>query len=152
MRWNYYSPTKDAIVSDGKNLWYYNEQENQVMESSLEELSSDTTSTTLLSGLGNIKELFDAKFIYVEGLKKQSGYLLELSPKDKKEGENYNKVIVNVDKRNTLVDTIYLFDPFGNQTKISLNKLEINKKISDKIFKYKPPKGVEIVKMPAPKQ
>ena len=149
MRWNYYSPSKDTIVSNGTTLWYYSEQENQVLQSTLSDISGDTTSTTLLSGLGKIKELFNVKFVDDKGLNIKNGYLLELIPKDVEEDEIKNKVIINVNKSSSLVDTIYLFDPFGNQTKISLLKTEINKKISDSIFKFKPPKGAEVVKLPA---
>ena len=152
MRWNYYSPTKDTIVSDGKNLWYYIEQENQVLESNLKDLNGgDTSSTTLLSGLGKIKELFDVKLITDPALQSKTGNLLELIPKDVDEDEIKNKVIINVNKSDSLVSTIYLFDPFGNQTKVSLIKTQINKKISDKIFEFKTPKGAEIVKLPSPK-
>ena len=150
MRWNYYSPTKDTIVSDGNNLWYYIEQENQVLESSLKDLNGgDTTSTTLLSGLGKIKELFTVRLITDPALQTKSGYLLELIPKDVDEDEIKNKVLINVNKSDSLVSTIYLFDPFGNQTKVSLLKTQVNKKISDKIFNFKTPKGAEIVKLPA---
>jgi len=152
MRWNYYSPTKDTIVSDGNNLWYYIEQENQVLESKLKDLNGgDTSSTTLLSGLGKIKELFKVKLITDPALQSKTGYLLELIPKDIDEDEIKNKIIINVNKSDSLVSTIYLFDPFGNQTKISLIKTELNKKMSNKIFDFKPPKGAEIVKLPAPK-
>lgn len=152
MRWNYYSPTKDTIVSDGNNLWYYIEQENQVLESKLKDLNGgDTSSTTLLSGLGKIKELFKVKLITDPALQSKTGYLLELIPKDIDEDEIKNKIIINVNKSDSLVSTIYLFDPFGNQTKVSLIKTELNKKMSDKIFDFKPPKGAEIVKLPAPK-
>ena len=152
MRWNYYSPTKDTIVSDGNNLWYYIEQENQVLESKLKDLNGgDTSSTTLLSGLGKIKELFKVKLITDPALQSKTGYLLELIPKDIDEDEIKNKIIINVNKSDSLVSTIYLFDPFGNQTKVSLLKTELNKKMSNKIFDFKPPKGAEIVKLPAPK-
>ena len=150
MRWNYYSPTKDTIVSDGNNLWYYIEQENQVLESSLKDLNGgDTTSTTLLSGLGKIKELFTVRLITDPALQTKSGYLLELIPKDVDEDEIKNKVLISVNKSDSLVNTIYLFDPFGNQTKVSLLKTQVNNKISDKIFKFKTPKGAEIVKLPS---
>ena len=151
MRWNYYSPTKDTIVSNGTTLWYYSQQDNQVLQSTLSELSGDTTSTTLLSGLGKIKELFNVKKINDQGLNIKDGYLIELIPKNVDEDEIKNKVIINVNKSTSLVDTIYLFDPFGNQTKISLLKTEVNKKISNGIFKFDPPKGAEVVKLPARK-
>lgn len=150
MRWNYYSPTKDTIVSDGDNLWYYIEQENQVLESKLKDLNGgDTSTTTLLSGLGKIKELFNVKLITDPALQSKTGHLLELIPKGIDEDEIKNKIIINVNKSDFLVSTIYLFDPFGNQTKVSLLKTELNKKMSNKIFDFKPPKGAEIVKLPA---
>lgn len=152
MRWNYYSPTKDSIVSDGTNLWYYIENENQVLESNLKDLNGgDTSSTTLLSGLGKIRELFKVKLINDPALQSKTGYLLELIPLDVDEDEIKNKILINVNKSDSLVNTIYLFDPFGNQTKVSLIKTQTNKKISDKIFDFKTPKGAEIVKLPSPK-
>lgn len=150
MRWNYYSPTKDTIVSDGKNLWYYVSQENQVLESNLKDLNNgDTTSTTLLSGLGKIKELFEVELISDPALQTKNSYLLELIPKGVDEDEIKNKVLISVNKSDSLVSTIYLFDPFGNQTKVSLIKTEINKKISNNIFDFKVPKGAEVVKLPS---
>ena len=152
MRWNYYSPTKDTIVSDGTNLWYYIQADNQVLKSNLKDLNNgDTSSTTLLSGLGKIKELFKVKMINDPGLQSKTGYLLELIPVDVNEDEIKNKIVINVNKSDSLVSTIYLFDPFGNQTKISLLKTEINKKISDKLFTFKTPKGAEVVKLPPPR-
>ena len=56
MRWNYYKPNKDEIVSDGNSIWYYSQDENQVIESPLANMSNSDSSTTLLSGLGNIKK------------------------------------------------------------------------------------------------
>lgn len=152
MRWNYYSPTKDTIVSDGTNLWYYIENENQVLESNLKDLNGgDTSSTTLLSGLGKISELFKVKLINDPALQSNTGYLLELIPVDVDEDEIKNKILINVNKSDSLVSTIYLFDPFGNQTKVSLIKTQTNKKIPDKLFNFKTPKGAEIVKLPSPK-
>ena len=148
MRWNYHSPTKDTVVSNGTVLWYYSELDNQVLKSTLAEVSGETTSTTLLSGLGKIKELFNVKFVSDKDLNKKNGYLLELIPKEVKEDDVGNKVIINVNKSSSLVDVIYIFDPFGNQTKISLLKTETNNNISDNIFKFNPPKDAEIVKLP----
>jgi outer membrane lipoprotein carrier protein len=62
MRWNYNTPNKDQIVSDGNTLWFYDEDEEQVIETPLGQVSETQSTTTLLSGLGNIKELFNASF------------------------------------------------------------------------------------------
>ena len=150
MRWNYLNPTKDEIVSDGENLWYYNQQENQVMKTSLEKLSQESNSTTLISGLGQLKKLFNAKYASEDDIQESPGsYLIQLTPKenDSNSEEPYNKIIISVDKKDMLVDEIYLFDPFGNKTRITLNDFRINKKISDSVFSFTPPKGSEVVEM-----
>ncbi|MCL4245947.1 MAG: outer membrane lipoprotein chaperone LolA, partial [Candidatus Dadabacteria bacterium] len=39
MRWNYHTPAQDEIVSDGNTLWYYSQEEKQVIESPLSKVS-----------------------------------------------------------------------------------------------------------------
>ncbi len=93
MRWNYYQPAKDEIVSDGKTLWYYNEEEKQVVQSPLNQVSETGTTTTLLSGLGKIKELFKASFSESREFETNGNYLIDLWPKEGE--EDYNKVTVS---------------------------------------------------------
>jgi len=78
MRWNYYRPTKDQIVSNGITLWFYYEEENQVIESFLNEVMETPTTTTLLSGLGNINKLFNASFSTSNQFKGNEIYLIDL--------------------------------------------------------------------------
>ncbi len=81
MRWNYNSPNKDQIVSDGKTLWFYDEDEEQVIETPLGQVSETQSTTTLLSGLGNIKKIFDASFAEPGDINPNGSYLVDLVPK-----------------------------------------------------------------------
>ncbi len=148
MRWNYYSPYKDEIVSDGKVLWFYNDEDKQVIESEIAEVKDTQSTTTLLSGLGNLGELFDASFAEPSDLDTNGNYLIDLKPKS--EEEEYNKVTLSVDKKDKMVQSIFLYDPYGNLTKVTLEDVKINKGISDPLFTYKAKDGVEVIK--APKQ
>lgn len=147
MRWNYYKPAKDEIVSDGRTLWFYNEEEKQVIESPLHQVSETGTTTTLLSGLGQIKELFKASFSSSKEFETNGSYLIDLRPKE--DGEDFNKVTVSVDKSTMIVGTMYLYDPYGNLTKVTLDNIEVNKGVSDSLFDFKAPPGVEVIKPPA---
>jgi len=152
MRWNYYGPDKQEIVSDGITMWFYNHQEKQVVESSLADVMDNPTTTTLLSGLGNIKKQFNARFSDVAFPDENGSYLVDLTPKENRGDEEYNKVTIAVDKKSMFVKTIYLYDPFGNLTKVRLQDIKINKGISDSLFDFKVPKGVELIKSPSAKQ
>ena len=150
MRWNYYRPTKDQIVSDGITLWFYNEEENQVIESFLNEVMETPTTTVLLSWLGNINKLFNASFSANNQFKGNEIYLIDLLPKE--QDEEYNKSTVAFDKKSLLVKTIYLYDPFGNLTIIRLRDILTNKGVPDSKFKFNVPKGAEIVRLPPSKK
>lgn len=147
MRWNYYRPSKDEIVSDGQTMWYYTEQENQVIETPIRGVSDDQTTTTLLSGLGEINKLFNASFSEAENPDSKTNYLIDLTPKNT--DEEYNKVTVAVNKDTMLVNTMYLYDPFGNLTTVKLKDIEIDKDVPGSLFKFAVPAGVEVIRPPA---
>jgi len=147
MRWNYYEPYKDQIVSDGRTLWFYNEEEKQVIESPLNQVSETESTSTLLSGLGKIKDLYKTSFTESGEFEADGSYLIDLRPKE--EGEDYNKVTLAINKNTMMVNTLYLYDPFGNLTKVLLKNVEVDKGVSDSLFDFKVPSGVEIIKPPA---
>ena len=146
MRWNYYEPYKDQIVSDGRTLWFYNEEEKQVIESPLNQVSETESTSTLLSGLGKIKDLYKTSFSESGEFEADGSYLIDLRPKE--EGEDYNKVTLAINKSTMMVNTLYLYDPFGNLTKVLLKNVEVDKGVSDSLFDFKAPGGVEIIKPP----
>ncbi len=147
MRWNYYEPYKDQIVSDGQTLWFYNEEEKQVIESPLNRVSETESTSTLLSGLGKIKDLYRTSFSESREFESDGNYLVDLRPKD--EGEDYNKATLAINKDTMMVNTLYLYDPFGNLTKILLRNVEVDKGVSDSLFNFQAPSGVEVIKPPA---
>jgi len=146
MRWNYNSPNKDQIVSDGKTLWFYDEEEEQVIETPLAQVSETQSTTTLLSGLGNIKQLFNASFAESVGINPNGSYLVDLVPKG---DEEYNKVTISVNKTDMMVNTLYLYDPFGNLTTVKLADIKVDGGVSDSLFNFKTPDGAEVVKPPS---
>lgn len=148
MRWNYSKPTKDEIVSNGITIWFYNDEEKQVIESSLSNAVDTATATTLISGLGNLKNLFDASFSTNHPGKENNVYFIELSPKAN--SDEYSSVTIAVDKGSLMVNTIYLYDPFGNLTTVKLNDVRINNGVPDSLFIFKAPEGVETTKLPTP--
>ncbi|MEE9253107.1 MAG: outer membrane lipoprotein chaperone LolA [Thermodesulfobacteriota bacterium] len=147
MRWNYYTPNRDEIVSDGSTFWQYDHEEKQVVETSIERVISTQGTTTFLQGLGKIKEQFNASFPTKEHRDAKGNYLVDLSPKDDS-GDEVNRFTIVVDPKSWIVSAIFLYDPFNNKTIVNFSNIEINKGISDSVFKFKIPKGVEVIKAP----
>jgi len=91
MRWNYYSPTEDEIVSNGNTLWFYNKEEKQVIQSPMNEVTQPGSASSLLSGFGRINELFDASFSEDKNLESTGNYLIDLMPKGE---DDYNVEVI----------------------------------------------------------
>ena len=89
MHWMYSKPTKQQIISDGKNLWNYQPENKQVIVTQVAQAFQSKTPSTFLAGLGNLKKDFQARF--VKDPAPGSNYALELTPLEMQGGwKNYS--------------------------------------------------------------
>jgi len=81
-RWQYEQPTTQEIVSDGKTLWVYLPENNQVIQSNIEQVNqaSETDPMTFLTGLGNLSRDFQISFA-TPNLDAEGNHILNLTPR-----------------------------------------------------------------------
>lgn len=81
-RWQYDQPTTQEIVSDGKTLWVYLPENNQVIQSDIEMVnrSRQNDPMTFLTGLGNLSRDFQISWA-VPNTDSDGNYVLELQPR-----------------------------------------------------------------------
>lgn len=139
MKWEFKSPNKDMIVSDGATIWVYQQDIGQVMIGSAAN-NGTSISNNFLAGMGNLKKDFDIE--QAEGDK--DSYLLKLNPKTPQ--PNVQKVHVAVDKKSFMVKKTTVHDMLGNETKVVFENIKTNQSLSANIFKFKIPEGVKVVK------
>lgn len=95
--WEYEEPTRQEIVSDGKTLWVYLPENNQVIQSDIEMVSQarDTDPMTFLTGLHNLDRDFLISWATpnrdVEG-----NYVLDLRPR--RTTALINRMVIVVDR------------------------------------------------------
>ena len=144
MKWQYEEPWKDTIVSDGKKVWYFDSQENQVAETEFDSVwTGSLGSYTVISILEDLDRLFDVR-LGAENTK-QGNILLDL----KQKGEEQSKqVTIAVDPKTYMLRKIIIGDVFGNTTIISLGAAEINTNIPDSFFTFEKPEGAGTVTFP----
>lgn len=139
MKWEYKSPNKDIIVSDGIDIWVYQQDIGQVMIGNA--LASGTSiSNNFLSGMGNLKKDFDIELAE----KENDTYLLKLNPKTPQ--PNVQRLYIAVDKKTFLVVKTIVYDMLGNETKVVFENIKLNKSLPNNMFKFKIPEGVNVVK------
>ena len=137
MRWDYLEPEeqKQEIVSNGKLLWVYQPDFNQVMVYNVEG-RKESVASAFLSGMGNLSDDFDVSLEDVE----DETYLLNLKPKE--EQPDFELILIKVDRKSFIVRETVTFDYLGTKTRISFRDMELNPSLPDGLFNFKTPEGV----------
>jgi len=144
MHWIYHKPMKQEIISDGETLWTYRPEDKQVIVSRMTLAFQSKAPSTFLAGLGNLKRDFQARF--AKDPSSGRDYLLELTPLEAQ--GSLEKLFLLVDREAFNILQAKVQDAMGNVTQISFSRIQFNNNLSDDLFTFTPPKGVEVFTMP----
>jgi outer membrane lipoprotein carrier protein len=153
-----YTKPQQQIISDGKTAWYYLPDNRQVMVSDIAALFAGGNGIALnyLTGMGHLSKDFTISFAG-DGRDKKGNYVLDLVPK--KPSQTIARLRLTVAA--SLVDqpqesgsarpvfpviSSVVDDHLGNRTFIELSRVKVNRGIANSRFRFKIPKGVEIIK------
>ncbi|MGB4598836.1 MAG: outer membrane lipoprotein carrier protein LolA [Trichlorobacter sp.] len=153
-----YSAPKQLIVSDGRQVWFYQPDQRQVLISSLDGMFKGGNGIALayLTGLGNVSKDFSAALARTPQ-DKQGNYLLELTPR--RPSAVLTKLRLTIDGAavtrylagKALSDTFpilssVVIDGSGNQTRIDYSRVRVNKGLAAGRFIFKVPADVQQIK------
>jgi len=139
-RWNYKKPFEQQIVADGKNLWVYDVEMEQVIVKS-EDLVLGSTPAILLSGNASITDKFEVTEEMHNDTGSKDVFWVQLLPKDKETG--FEKLIMGFSGDS--LQFMELKDTFGQVTRLTFSNLKVNQPIDPSVFKFKIPKGVDVI-------
>ena len=138
MRFDYQSPHRKLIISDGQTLWIYEPDQFQAFKRDLRG-SQLPVAMTFMSGQGDLRAEFTGKL-----LSKESGKaIIELIPKAN-EGD-YRALRLEVDLKTFAVHSSTVVDPVGNLNEIRFSKLATNTDLPDAGFRFQVPAGVTVI-------
>ena len=140
-RWDYKKPSVNEIVADGRRLWMYDKELEQVTVQPMNK-AMNSTPLALLSGKEPLQKSFSIRIL---GSRKNQN-LYELVPR-KKSDESQFKALRILFKNNEL-RRLELEDMLGQRTRISLSQLKRNSRLSSSLFRFTPPKGVDVIGNP----
>ena len=142
MRWLYAAPEEQLLVTNGKTLWLYDTLLENVTIQKLEKLT-DGTALSFLLGLGDLNEDFKRRNISKSLLKSPQGLIVELEPH--KETANLAFIQLEVDPENYNLRTIALMDQQGNYRTITLESMNYNLVLEDKLFEFEVSAEMEVI-------
>ncbi len=135
-RWDYDSPFKQQIVGDGKKIWVYDKELEQVTVRPLTG-GLGYTPAVLLAGRGRLEDSFTVKSLGTQGNLEWA----QLVPKNKDGG--FESIRIGFEHGKLRI--LEMLDGFGNTTRITLLGSKENPKIEAERFQFTPPTGVDVV-------
>ena len=135
-RWDYEMPYKQQLVADGKRLWSYDEDLEQVTVQPASDVLTSTPAM-LLSGDKPLETVFNIEEASTTG----AGQTVTLVPKT----DDSNVIRLQVHFSDKLLTHIDAEDSFGNTTIFSFSHLERNPKLDETIFTFTPPAGADVI-------
>ena len=135
-RWDYKRPYEQQIVSNGKKVWLYDVDLEQVTVKTLDGVLGSTPAL-LLSSDTPIEENFTVRELGAE----QDLQWVELMPLQKETG--FEKLILGFDDTNLI--NMELHDAFGQTTRLRFSEIERNPVIDPAQFDFIPPKDVDVI-------
>jgi outer membrane lipoprotein carrier protein len=135
-RWDYDKPYVQLIVGDGKKVWLYDPDLNQVTVRSLDKVLGSSPAA-LLAGSKDIDKTFDLRNVGQQG----DLNWVEAVPKEKESG--FDKVVLGF--KGNMLHEMEMRDSFGQITVIEFSAQEANPKLNDKNFRFTPPAGADVL-------
>lgn len=132
----YNKPYKQEYVADGKMLWSYDEDLEQVTVKKQEGLLANSPAMVL----GNPANLESVYLVKGQGIKDNIDWFY-LTPK--KSDSQFDHVRLGFVGNNLYV--MELYDSFGQRTQLKFSELQYNPKLTAADFKFTPPPGVDVV-------
>jgi chaperone LolA len=132
------------IISDGKTLWTYLEDSEEVMVSNLEDNDESISPTKILT---SYNKDYEAKFASDPKYKKGELKLIYLKPGNK--NKNFEKMSVLVDSKKKDLISFSVYDKNGNVFTYHILNLKPNVSLPSDTFTFDPEKypDVEVVDM-----
>lgn len=140
MRWLYLTPEEHEIITNGKSLWIYRPKEKQVMNGDAKSFFQSGAGGAFLSDISLVRKNF------VINLKTDTPDYVELNLTAKKELPDITSIVIQVSKRNFLIQKVITYNMYKDSTVFEFSKIEFNQ-IDPGIFEFKPPTGVSIIDM-----
>ncbi len=134
----YTTPAEQKYISNGKTIWIYDVELEQVSIKNIDEGIGDSPAL-LLSSHTNVYNHYRVTDIK----KKQPDGLSWVQLQAKKTEMTFEKVILAF--KNTVLMKMTMYDSFGQITELKFSKVLVNKPFANRQFNFVPPEEVDVI-------
>jgi len=142
MRWVYTAPERKEFVSDGTQIYTYLVADKQVIVSPAPGPGEATTPALFLAGRANIARDFTPA---ATTLSSAPPGLIALKLEPRKPDPDYQWFALGVDPATLQIRHLVAMDRQGGRSAFTFSNLKENQGISDNTFRFRIPRGVDVV-------
>ena len=135
-RWDYRTPYKQLILSDGETVWIYDEELEQVTVKPLDRAVARTPAMVLSSG-----DAVDRHYEVTDLGEREGLDWLRLVPKASDTDYEHVRLGFGGDA----LRVMELEDGFGQITRLNFSDIDANAAIDPMWFRFEPPPGVDVI-------
>jgi outer membrane lipoprotein carrier protein len=146
MRWDYEKPEQKLAILDGSQSWLYIPADREVYRGSRKSAQEGGAAALLLAG----RVRLDADFVTRRLSPEEAGpqgvvgaVTIELKPKQP--SEDYERLLVAIEPEQLAIRRITVVDSLGGRMTFDLFDLTEDPALSDDLFRFEVPAGVEII-------
>ena len=134
--WDYQSPYQQLIVSNGKKVWLYDSELEQVTIKKLNEAVGNAPAQLLSSGDSLASSFTTTEIGEIDDLE-----WVELTPREK--NTSFEQIRLGFDAHD--LRAMELIDNFGHTTRLAFSHLQHNPRLAASFFDFTPPPGIDVI-------
>ncbi|MEN8212334.1 MAG: outer membrane lipoprotein carrier protein LolA, partial [Thermodesulfobacteriota bacterium] len=110
MRWKYLTPQLHEIITNGKSLWIYRPEENQVMKGDASQFFQSGAGGAFLSDISLIRKNFTIT------VKEVTANYVEIDLIAKKKSRDISSIVIRIAQKNSEIERVVTYNPYDDTT------------------------------------
>lgn len=135
-RWHTDAPMEQLLVSDGKQVWLYDPDLEQVTVRALDQRLTHTPALLLSGDVSEISRSFDITY-------KEASGVVDFELKPKARDTLFDSLRMSF--RQGTINDMQLIDSAGQRTNILFTGVKLNAPVDKSLFTFQVPKGADVI-------
>lgn len=134
-RWEYLEPERQQIIADGRQVWLYDQELEQVSVQTQDKALRGTPAMLLTSG-----ETLEQYFDLLEAGQREGMQWVQLTPLT--DDGQFSNILLAF--QNTELRVMEMADKFGQTTRLDFHDIDHSPELEDSLFRFERPDNVDL--------
>jgi len=142
MRWEYETPEKQTIITDGVQLWMYRPEDKQVMVGQAPTFFGDGKGAGFLADIQSIRANFAITLVEASDPQTHRLKLIPIKPQS-----GLTDIYLSISKTTHEVLEVVTHNEYEDETRIELTDSQFEQNFDNALFHFETPQGVDVLQL-----